>query len=235
MAENGPRIVALVPMRHWSERVPGKNYRPLAGRPLYAYILDTLSDCPEVDEIVVDTDSPEIKSGVEDRFPHVNLLDRPDHLIGGEIPMNDVLVHDVLEVEADFYLQTHSTNPLLSAETVRRGIRIFLEGFPEFDSLFSVTRMQTRLWSDEGAPLNHDPAELLRTQDLTPVYEENSCLYLFERERFLQRQNRIGRNPMMFEVDRSEAWDIDEELDFQMVECLVEIGQSRPNSVEEEN
>lgn len=235
MAETDRRIVALVPMRHRSERVPGKNYRPLAGRPLYTYILETLLVCPELDDIVVDTDSPEIKSGVGERFPQVRLLDRPSHLIGGGVPMNDVLLHDVLEVEADFYLQTHSTNPLLRPDTVRGGIRLFLESYPDFDSLFGVTRLQTRLWSEAGEPINHDPSELLRTQDLPPVYEENSCLYLFERQGFLQRQNRIGKKPLMVEIEPTEAWDIDEELDFRVVDCLVEMRNANQADENEED
>lgn len=221
MAEAPPRLVALVPMRHHSERVPEKNFRPLAGRPLYAYILETLTACPEIAEIVVDTDSPTIKQGVGERFPDVRLLDRPAHLTAGEVPMNDVLVHDVNQVPSEFYLQTHSTNPLLKPDTVRQAIRTFLEAYPDRDSLFSVTRIQTRLWSEAGEPLNHDPEVLLRTQDLPPVYEENSCLYIFERQSFLDRGNRIGESAVLYEVAREEAWDIDEEIDFQVVDCLV--------------
>ena len=91
--------------------------------------------------------------------------------------MNQVLIHDVSEVPAQFYLQTHSTNPLLKAETISKAIENFLAAFPENDSLFSVTQLQARLWSAETEPLNHDPAELIRTQDLAPVFVENSCLY----------------------------------------------------------
>ena len=54
------KIVALVPMRHDSVRVPGKNYRPIAGKPLYHHILETLLACPEITQVVVDTDSPVI-------------------------------------------------------------------------------------------------------------------------------------------------------------------------------
>ena len=87
--------------------------------------------------------------------------------------MNDVLLYDVTQVESDFYLQTHSTNPLLSTETITRAIHLFLDNYPSYDSLFSVTRIQTRLWDSMGRAINHNPAILLRTQDLQPVYEEN--------------------------------------------------------------
>ncbi|MGA9532752.1 MAG: acylneuraminate cytidylyltransferase family protein, partial [Anaerolineales bacterium] len=205
---------ALVPMRHHSERVPGKNYRSLAGRPLYEYILETLSSVTAIEQIVVDTDSPRIADGIRGTFPQVVLLDRPQDLRGGDVPMNKVLVHDVEMVASRFYLQTHSTNPLLKPATVERALLMFERAWPEHDSLFGVTRRQVRLWSADGKPINHNPSELLRTQDLPAVYEENSCLYLFEREGFLDRPNRIGQSPQMFEVPVDEALDIDEELDF---------------------
>lgn len=208
-------------MRHESERVPRKNYRPLAGRPLYCHILETLHSCPEVEQIVVDTDSPQILEGVRLEFPEVVLLERPDHLRDGQLPINEVLMHDVGQVEALFYLQTHSTNPLLRAETISRAIARFFEVYPGHDSLFSVTRMHERLWDAQARPINHDPTALLRTQDLPPTYMENSCLYLFALEGFLQRRNRIGAQPILFEIEGEEALDIDEEIDFVLADCLL--------------
>ena len=215
------RIAALVPMRHSSERVPGKNYRLLGGRPLYHHIVSTLLATPRVDLVVIDTDSPDIKEDAARSFPQVQVLDRPEHLRAGTVPMNDVLRHDISQVHADAYIQTHSTNPLLRAETVSAAIERF-EADDEFDSLFGVTRIHTRLWTDDGRPLNHDPSVLLRTQDLPPVFEENSCLYLFTRDLVERTGNRIGDRPAMFEVPREESWDIDDEVDWEVVEALVE-------------
>ena len=218
------KIVALVPMRHTSERVPGKNYRLLAGRPLFHYILSSLSACPEISEIVVDTDSETIAEILKSSFPEVRILERPEHLRAGDVPMNEVLLRDVAQAPADFYLQTHSTNPLLKPETISEAIQKFLPNYPAYDSLFSVTRVQKRLWDNLGRAINHNPAILLRTQDLPPVYEENSCIYLFTKETLLERRNRIGDRPLMFEIDPLEAMDIDEEQDFQIVDFLVRQG-----------
>ena len=214
------RVVALVPMRHASERVPGKNYRCLGEKPLYRHILDTLLTCPLISEVVVDTDSPVIAEGLSKDLPEVRLIERPQHLRAADIPMNDVLLHDLSLVEADFYLQTHSTNPFLKAETIERAIRVFLESLPRYDSLFSVTAIQARLWDGLVRPINHNPAILLRTQDLAPVYEENSNLYLFSAKTLRVRHNRIGERPLLFEIDRAEAWDIDNEIEFRIAEFL---------------
>jgi CMP-N-acetylneuraminic acid synthetase len=216
-------FTALVPMRHHSERVPGKNYRAVAGRPLYAYILETLLACRSVSQIVVDTDSPVLQQGIAERFPSVRLIERPESLRGGEVQTNAILEHDLGLVPSRFYLQTHATNPLLRAATVDRAIEAFQASFPEKDSLFSVTRWHKRLWDVHGRPVNHDPAVLLRTQDLPPVFEENSCLYLFERDRFLASHNRLGSSPMLFEIEAIEAVDIDEEQDIRIVEAVLQM------------
>lgn len=221
-SKDSVNIVALVPMRHSSERVPGKNHRLFCGKPLFSYIIASLSNCPKISTIAVDTDSSVIKAHLVEEFPHVKLIDRPKHLVAGDVPMNDVLLHDVDTVKADFYLQTHSTNPLLNPQTINRAIEMFLDKRSTFDSLFSVTRLQVRLWDALCRAINHNPSILLRTQDLPPLFEENSCLYIFSRQTLEESHNRIGRRPLMFEIDRREAWDIDEEIDFELAEFLYQ-------------
>lgn len=216
-----PTIVALVPMRHHSQRVPEKNYRLIAGKPLYSFIIETLLSCSEIDTVVVDTDSPIITQGLQTDYPKVQVITRPEHLCGDTVSMNEILLYDTAMVKADFYLQTHSTNPLLKAATISRAISVFLEQRTQFDSLFSATRWQKRLWTKDGKALNHDPAVLLQTQDLAPVFEENSCIYIFTRQNLANQRNRMGERPLMFAMDAAEAYDIDEEHDFWLVDALL--------------
>jgi CMP-N-acetylneuraminic acid synthetase len=215
------KLVALVPMRHHSQRVPGKNYRPLAGKPLFHHIIGTLLQCAEIAEVVVDTDSEPVMDGLRQLFPTVRVLPRPEHLRSDDVSMNEVLAYDTSQVEADFYLQTHTTNPLLRPQTISAAIQKFLAVYPAYDSMFTVTRIKTRLWDQLGRAINHNPAFLLQTQDLPPVYEENSCLYLFTRQNLLVRRNRLSERALMFEIAAAEAWDIDEELDFAIVNFLM--------------
>jgi CMP-N-acetylneuraminic acid synthetase len=215
------KIVALVPMRHHSQRVPGKNYRLLAGKPLFHHILTNLLQVSQISQVVVDTDSEPVMAGLRQFFPQVLILERPESLRSDTVPMNDILIHDTSCVMADLYLQTHSTNPLLKPGTITRALDAFLDPASSHDSLFSVTRRQIRLWDQHGHPINHDPAILLQTQDLPPVFEENSCMYLFSRQNLLEQHNRLGRHPLMFEMDPEEAWDIDHELDFSICEFLL--------------
>jgi len=214
------KIVAIVPMRHASERVPGKNYRLFAGEPLYRRIISSLLGCKDINAVMIDTDSDTIMEDAAKVFPLVILYRRPDCLRDEMTPMNDVLLNSVEQIDADYYLQSHSTNPLLSSHSISTAIKTFTAQVPKYDSLFSVTRLQTRLWIDNAKPLNHDPSVLLRTQDLEPVFEENSCMYIFNKASLKKHGNRIGARPMMFEIDKLEAQDIDDEPDFQLTEAL---------------
>jgi len=215
------KIVALVPMRHHSVRVPGKNYRMIGGKPLFHHILNTLKNCPEISSILVVTDSNEISDGIQSHFPDIVVVKRPAFITADTVPMNEILMYDTDQCEADFFLQTHSTNPLLKSQTISAAINTLIENYPSYDSLFSVTKIKTRFWDSLSRPINHNPAILLRTQDLPPMFEENSCIYLFKREILQNRRNRIGERPYLFEIDRSEAFDIDEELDFLMADLML--------------
>ncbi len=215
------RLVALMPMRHSSERVLGKNYRPFGdGRPLYQHVLDVLIACQSIEKVVIDTDSPVIKEQCAATYPKVVVLDRPAHLRDGATPMSEVLLHDISQVPSEFYLQTHSTNPLITSATVDKAVATFLASYPTFDSLFSVTPYRTRLWDQLARPLNHNPNILLRTQDLPPLFEENSCIYIFRGETLRNSRNRIGQRPYMFPMSPFEAIDIDEEINFQVAETI---------------
>ncbi|MHC1771546.1 MAG: acylneuraminate cytidylyltransferase family protein [Flexilinea sp.] len=219
------KIVAFVPMRHNSVRVTGKNYRMLAGKPLYHHIMDALLAVEEITDVVVDTDSPVVIEGLGKDYPQVKTLLRPENLRADDVPMNEILIHDTGQIQADYYLQTHSTNPLLKAETISRSIQGLLAKSYMYDSLFSVTRVQKRYWDELGRPINHNASILLRTQDLPPIFEENSCIYIFTREILLRKHHRIGDRPMMFEIPAIEAQDIDDETEFNVTEMLMQLRQ----------
>lgn len=215
------RVTALVPMKGHSERIPRKNVRELCGRPLCCWILETLRGVEAVGKIVVNTDSEAIADLVSDRFGAV-VHHRPRELRGDFVSMNRIIENDLERLkEGEHFLQTHATNPLVSAETLRRAVERYLEKLGERDSLFSVTRHQARFYDADGRPVNHDPASLERTQDLPPLYEENSNFYLFSRASFSTRGDRIGAHPGTFEVSATQAVDIDEPEDWRLAEALL--------------
>lgn len=211
--------VALLPMKANSERVKGKNFREFNGKPLFRWILDTLLVVDAIDKVIINTDARHIlaENGLVDS-ERVIIRDRRAEICGDLVSMNKVLADDVENVVADRYLMTHTTNPLMSVETVQGAITAFEKSYAEgsVDSLFTVDKVQTRFYREDVTAVNHDPDNLVRTQDLEPWYEENSNLYIFTRDSFAKTHARIGKQPMMFETPQFESIDIDEPADWDM-------------------
>lgn len=219
--QNRRSVTALVPMKGHSERVPNKNLRSFCSKPLCHWILWSLQTSSYVKDIVVDTDSLEIVKYVQENFQEVKILDRPNEIRGDFVSMNPIIEYDLSQIEGDYFLQTHSTNPLLKRETIDNCIALYFDCLGNYDSLFTVTRHNARFYWVDGRPINHDPHEMLRTQDLPAILEENSNLYIFSRESFEQSgKRRIGLKPYMLEIDKLQAIDIDEEEDFILAELL---------------
>lgn len=208
-------------MKGNSERVPNKNLRQFDGHPLYHAMINVLRKSKYISGIYINTDSQNISDDVNRNFPDVHIIDRPEELLGDFVSMNKIIDYDLSQIDSEFFLQTHSTNPLLSVKTLDAAIEYYFNNLDKYDSVFSVTRWQTRLYWEDVSPINHDPKELIRTQDLTPVYEENSNFFLFTKKSFANAsEKRIGLNPGMFTVNKIEALDIDEEEDFLIAEQL---------------
>ena len=215
------KLIALLPMKGHSERVPNKNMKSFAGKPLYHCVAEMLQKSDYIETIVMNTDSDIIAEDATKHFPKVKIHIRPENIRGDMVPMNDIIAYDINHYPGEHFLQTHSTNPLLSAKALEEGVRTYFSMPDEFDSVFSVTRWQTRLYWSSGEPINHNPEELIRTQDLSPVFEENSNFYIFSKTSFKRADNRrIGLKPKMFVMDKIEAIDIDEEPDFKLAETL---------------
>lgn len=217
-------------MKANSQRVKGKNFRVLHGRPLFRWILDALLAVDEIDEVIINTDAREIlaENGLVDS-DRVRIRDRHAMLRGDEVSMNLILADDIASVKADTYVMTHTTNPMLSAATIAAGLEQYRASVAagEGDSLFSVNRMQTRFYRADGSAVNHDPDNLVQTQDLEPWFEENSCLYIFSGESFARTNARIGKSPVMFETPPMESIDIDTPADWTMAECVAMLNAVR--------
>lgn len=216
------KVVALLPMKANSERVKGKNFKDLAGKPLFKWILDELLAVDAIDQVVINTDARHIleENGLHES-ERVVIRNRKKELCGDLVSMNLILADDIDEIEADTYIMTHTTNPLISADTIRHGLNLF-HNSSDNDSLFTVNKIQTRFYRQDGSAVNHDPDNLIRTQDLEPWFEENSCLFYFTKDSFAKTNARIGESPTMMVTPPLESLDIDEPHDWEMVAALAE-------------
>ncbi|MEB3179500.1 MAG: acylneuraminate cytidylyltransferase family protein [Nostocaceae cyanobacterium] len=219
------KVVALLPMKANSERVRGKNFKKLHGKPLFQWILDSLLSISEISQVVINTDARTIlaENNLVDS-ERVLIRDRNPEICGDFVSMNLILADDIANIPADVYLMTHTTNPLLGAGTIQKALQLFLEAKAKgtADSLFTVNKFQTRFYRQDGTAVNHDPNNLIRTQDLEAWYEENSNLYIFTAESFAATNARIGNQPIMFETPRLESIDIDDQTDWQLAEAVAQ-------------
>lgn len=221
-------MIALLPMKANSERVPNKNFRVIAGKPLFAWILDTLLKLDFLDQIVINTDADLNVFGDYLKNKKIFFRVRKSELRGDFVSMNKILEDDILECNSNHYLMTHTTNPVLSARTIIEANKVFKSRDRlKNDTLFSVTRFQGRFYREDFSAINHNPNELLRTQDLPAMYFENSCLYLFSQEDFFLNNARIGKKPIMFETPQLESIDIDTEIDWFIAEAVLQ-KENRP-------
>lgn len=216
------KVTLLLPMKGNSERVPNKNLKLFNGKPLFHAVIDELINSKYINKVIINTDSDLIAESAINTFQDfVSIHKRPKNIQGDFVSMNKIIEYDLNNSDSDIYIQTHSTSPLLAIKSLDAAIEKMINKATDFDSIFSVTKIQTRFYDKNGNPFNHDPKELLRTQDLEPLYEENSGFYIFTKESFKNANNkRIGLNPLMFEIDKIEAIDIDEPSDFTIAETL---------------
>jgi len=215
-------ITLLLPIKGNSERVPNKNLKLFNGKPLFHTIIDELIKSKYINKVIINTDSDLIADSAVNAYrDFIFIHKRPKNIQGDYVSMNKIIEYDLNNSDSDIYIQTHSTSPLLSIKSLDSAIEKMISKSTDFDSIFSVTKIQTRFYDKKGIPFNHNPKELLRTQDLEPLFEENSGFYIFTKDSFKNADNkRIGLNSLMFEIDKIEAIDIDEPSDFIIAETL---------------
>ena len=214
---NSKKIVALLPMKAKSERVIGKNFKTFNGKPLFKWILDTLLKIEIIDLIVINTDAKDIlKENGLINSERIMIRNRKKELCGDMVSMNLVLADDIENVDADLFLMTHTTNPFLSSNTIIEALNLFEIALTNrtADSLFTVSKTQTRFYRSDGSAVNHDPENLVRTQDLEEWFEENSNLYIFTKNSFKSTNARIGLKPILYPTNKFESIDIDNQEDW---------------------
>lgn len=214
-------LVALLPMKGNSERVPGKNFRDFCGKPLFQWILDSLLSVERVQAVIINTDARNIlhEHGLIES-DRIIIHDRPKEICGDLVSMNRVIENDLSRIDSAHFLMTHTTNPLLTPNSIENALDAYFTG-GDFDSAFSVNRINSRFYDEKGIPLNHDPQELMRTQDLPPLFEENSNFYIFNPDSFAKTSARIGKKPLMIETEPFESTDIDTPSDWILAEMIA--------------
>ena len=212
-------VTAIIPLKAHSERLPGKNLGVLCGKPLFQWVINSLLEVPKISKIIVNVNDEESEEAVRvDCGDHVEVIMRPACLRGGEVTANDLIEWTLTQTGGDHFLYTHATNPMVYPWTFNRAIKEYLNAV-EGRSLMGVTKHQIRLYDKSFRPINHDPHTITKSQDLEPVYVDNSCIYLFSRKTFA-KYGRVSPDPIMFEMSKVESVDIDDHDDWKIAEAL---------------
>jgi CMP-N-acetylneuraminic acid synthetase len=215
-------ITAIIPIKEHSSRVPNKNFRNFNGKPLYKWVIENIVyNVPEIDELIIDTDSEHLKSELEKiNYPKIKVLMREDILRGDDTDVNLIIKSRLDNIKNDVIMQTHVTNPILKASSISKAISDYLLNVANgYDSLMGVTEWKKRFYY-EGKAVNHNPNELIKTQNLEPLLEENSNIYIFSKQSFNNAGRRVGGKPFLFRMNNLEAMDIDYEEDFILAEKI---------------
>lgn len=211
------KVVALVPIKLNSQRLPHKNILPLAGKPLCWHVLDTLCKVEKIDEVYVYCSDENVCQYIPKK---AIFLKRDKRLDGDTIKGFDIYKSFIETIDADIYVLAHTTSPFIKEKTISNALnKVLTEGY---DSAFSAERIQTFAWY-KGVPINYDINDVPRTQDMEPIWVETSAFFMFEKEIFTKHNRRIGFKPYIQEVSGIEAMDIDEKKDYDMAVKMAEV------------
>tara|TARA_B100000035_G_scaffold84000_3_gene70567 strand:- start:6092 stop:6742 length:651 start_codon:yes stop_codon:yes gene_type:complete len=212
-------ITALVPIKKNSQRIPNKNFLEINSKPLFYWIINNLLNSKFVDDIVINHDDDYTVQEVSKYFESIKFYKRPDELFGDDVSMNKIIESSLDECIHETIIQVHTTSPLLKTNTIDEAIEFHLN---KKQDIFSVSKLQERLFDKNLKPLNHDINNLVQTQDLEPLYVENSALYIFTKKNFKRNNNRINKNSDIFEISFPENIDIDNFEDFELARIFLE-------------
>lgn len=209
------KVVSFIPIKLNNQRLPGKNLMELEGKPLCNYIFNTINKVDAIQEKYVYCSDATIEDYIPDGL---TFLKRDSCLDGLQIKGLEIIDRFVKDIDADIYVLTHVTQPFTKAKSIQKALEKVLSG--EYDSAFSAVKLQDYMWMN-GKPLNYDMKNIVRTQDLNPIYMETGAFFIFRKEVFTKMHQRIGKNPYMYVIDKFEAVDIDTAEDFEFAKIVA--------------
>lgn len=213
------KVVAFIPIKLNNQRLPGKNTMILNGRPTCDYIFKTISTIDEIDEKYVYCSDEAIVPYIEPYKENgVKFLKRDPYLDGFKVKGLEIIDRFVKDVDADIYVLTHVTQPFTRSSSIKNALDMVISG--GYDSAFSAVALQDYMWMN-GKPLNYDMKNIVRTQDLEPIYMETGSFFIFRKEVFTELGQRIGNKPYIYEINQFEAVDIDTAEDFEFAKAVA--------------
>lgn len=208
------KIVAFIPIKLNNQRLPGKNTMLLNGKPLCSYIFKTVEQVKQINEKYVFCSDEAIKPYLT---PSLKFLKRDHSLDSFKTKGLDIIKSFVNMIDADIYVLTHVTQPFTKSESIQNALDKVMSG--EYDSAFSALKLQDYMWC-KNKPINYNLKDIVRTQDLEPIFMETGAFFIFTKQVIKQYGQRIGIKPYISEISQFEAIDIDDKEDFDMAQAV---------------
>ena len=225
--------ICTICARGGSEGVPGKNVRPILGKPLIAHTLEQALDANLFDRVVVSSDSPEILA-IAEEYGDIDTVDRPEKLATSEAAKLPAIQHAVSEVEDwddeafDTIVDLDATAPVRNPEDIRNSVQLFettdasnvITGVPARKSPYFNLVEET---TDGYVKLAKPPEEpIVRRQDTPECFDMNASIYVWGRYVFFRSDvEPLGKKTRLYEMEEHKAYDIDSEIDFVIVEAIM--------------
>ena len=215
------KITAVIPIRKGSQRVKDKNLRPFANTTLLDNKIKMLLKVPELNSIVVNTNSEAAIELVELEYANtiVSYHRREEYYASSQCSGSEFFKHLGETTDTDIFVYAPCTSPFVKPETVSECIKKYLENRNVCDCIATVSSIKEFMWLD-GKPINYDPLNAPNSQNLPNIVALNFGTTVTSKKDLINNHNIIGKHPMFVETTEIEAIDIDTPLDFYIAEQI---------------
>tara|TARA_B100001093_G_scaffold477225_1_gene504314 strand:- start:2258 stop:3004 length:747 start_codon:yes stop_codon:yes gene_type:complete len=212
------KIIAMVPVRAGSTRVPNKNIRKFADTSLLELKLKVLKKVKGITQVVVSTDCETALEIAQKQNVKVQL--RNKYYAGSDVTNDQHWLHIAQTTPGNIVFLAQVTSPLLKASSIQNALNIFMNSNTH-DSLNSVSAEKKFLWKDMK-PINYDINVTPKSQDLPNIVSLNFAITIIKKQTMIKRKNVIGYNPSFVKLDKVESLDIDDLIDFKIAEIMYQ-------------
>lgn len=224
------KFLVVIPARGGSKGIPMKNIYPVNRKPLLTYSLEMISQAMFDGDVVVSTDSEQIKE-VALRTAGIEVVDRPQDISGDKANTEAALLHalEVMEKRKGYFYDAvvtlQATSPLRKASTVEACFKKYEEERDKYDALLTLTETRADYWVKEGEDHYRRlyPDAPRRRQDREPIYIENSAVYITDKQSLKETGSVLGHHVNGYVIPEREGVDINEPIDIILAEELIKI------------
>ena len=223
---NGESVLAIVPARGGSKRLPRKNVLPLNGKPLIAWTIEAGLRSNYIDKLIVSSDDSEILEIARDSS--VETIKRPSHLAKDDTPTFDAVEHALITIQTrfDILILLQPTSPLRNETHIDQALNLMMN--KKANAIVSVSAAEhPPLWTnilpddDNMESFLENNISNIRSQDLPNFFRINGALYICRTKQFLDEKSFFLKNNIFaYRMSRRDSIDIDVELDLKLADLI---------------